>query len=355
MPTPRTPARFRSRSPSRRSRRPPRPTRCGRPGPGAGRADGVGAAVGAGGAEAGRVDAGTGRARERVRAEGGLDAQRGEAAAPDVVRGQARAGRDRARCPGRLARARAGTREAEVAAGSGGAHAGRGRGRLAEPAGPRSHASVASADAALRRPACDHRAHPRSRLGARPRRPPRRRPAPARACAARRARHARGAARLARRPQRRLGRSAQARGRHDVRRPHAGAAALLQRRRPAGARHRPPGREARPRAPRPRRPAAPDLPGRQGRHRAAPRRRAPARVARVPGRDLSPGHRLVPDLRPPVVRAAGRRLGAHLRPGRGHLGARRDPPSRGTSSPAASSRRRCGRSCCFRARSSRVR
>ena len=46
-----------------------------------------------------------------------------------------------------------------------------------------------------------------------------------------------------------------------LRRPHGGASALLQGRRLAGARHRPRGREARSRAPRPRRPAAPDHPG----------------------------------------------------------------------------------------------
>ena len=94
------------------------------------------------------------------RADGGLDAQRGEAAAPDLAAAKhvqvvtVHAGARR------LARARAGTREAELAAGSGGAHAGRGRRRvwLNRPR-PRSHASVAPADAALRRPARDHGAH----------------------------------------------------------------------------------------------------------------------------------------------------------------------------------------------------
>ena len=242
------------RRPTPRPRRPTRPRRRSR--------DGLGAAVGAGGVEAGRLDAGAGRARARVRAEGSLDAQRVEAAAADLAGGQARAGRDRAGGSGCLAGAGPRAREAEVAARPRGEHARRCRRGLAEPAG-------AGPDAPARRLTplfADQLATTARKHGvdwalvlAVLRADGRLQPAPAR----------HGALvtleeRLGSLGSRNDGWAAalKLRGRHDVRRPHAGALALLQRRRPAGARHRPRGGEARPRAPRPRRPAAPDLPGR---------------------------------------------------------------------------------------------
>ena len=79
-----------------------------------------------------------------------------------------------------------------------------------------------------------------------------------------------------------------------------------------------------------------DLPGRAAGRRQGPRGRPRARADALPGRDLPPGDGLVPDQRPPPVRAAGRRLGAHLRARRRHRGPARDLDLRAPGSPAGS-------------------
>ena len=91
--------------------------------------------------------------------------------------------------------------------------------------------------------------------------------------------------------------------------------------RAGGARPRARVAEARARDPRPQRLTPRDLQRRAGRHRTEPRRRPRPRRRRVPRGDVRTGHRLVPDLRPPRVRAARGRLGAHLRARGRHRGA----------------------------------